>query len=163
LAFSSNGSALFAGNDGGIWTSTDVTSTSVAAGSQTWNNLNTGSTSAGLSITQFFTGLSVHPSSANLAFGRTHGNSSQLFNNNSWVTTNGPQCDGGFTAFDANFPNTIFTTCGDLQLPASVAPFVFRSQSGGFDNDFVVAENGINTSDPASYLTPLIGDASHSQ
>ena len=30
-------------------------------------------------------------------------------------------------------------------------------------NDFIVEENGINTSDPASYLPPLVGDASRSQ
>ena len=163
LVFSGDGSSLFVGNDGGVWTSSDVTNTSVAAGSQTWSNLNTGSTNSGLSITQFFAGLSVHPSSDAVGFGGTQGNSAQLFNNNAWVSSNVPECDGGFTAYDANFPNTVFTTCGDLQQPASVAPFVFRSQSGGFVNDFVVAENGINTSDPASYLPPLIGDAAQSQ
>ena len=163
LGFTQDGTSLFVGNDGGVWSSSDVTNTGVAAGSHTWNNLNTGSTTAGLSITQFYPGLSVHPSSDNIAFGGTQGNSAQLFNNNAWVSTGTPQCDGGFTAIDATFPNTVFTTCGDLQQPASVAPFIFRSLSGGFVNDFITVENGINTSDPASYLPPLVGDASRSQ
>ena len=163
LGFSPDGGSLFVGNDGGVWSSSDVTDTSVAAGSHTWTNLNTGSTASGLSITQFYPGLSFHPSSDNVAFGGTQGNSAQLFNNNAWVSTGTPQCDGGFTAIDATFPNTVFTTCGDLQQPASVAPFVFRSLSGGFVNDFSTAENGINTSDPASYLPPLVGDASRPQ
>ncbi len=163
LRFSADGSALFAGNDGGIWTSADVTNTSIAAGSQTWTNLNTGTTSSGLSITQFYPGLTVHPSSDSVAFGGTQGNSPQLYKTNGWIGVGAAQCDGGYTAIDATFPNTVFTTCGDLQQPASVVPFLFRSLTGGFANDFAVAENGINTSDPASYLPPLIGDASQSQ
>ena len=162
LAFAPGG-ALFAGNDGGVWTSSDVTNTSVAAGSHTWTNLNTGSTGAGLSITQFYPGLSVHPSSDKIAFGGTQGNSAQLYNDGAWVATGTPPCDGGYTAIDATIPNTVFTTCGDLQQPASVAPFIFRSLSGGFVNDFVPAETGVNASDPASYLPPLVGDASRSQ
>jgi photosystem II stability/assembly factor-like uncharacterized protein len=163
LGFTADGSSLFIGNDGGIWTSGDVTNTSIAAGSQTWTNLNTGSTSSGLSITQFYPGLTVHPSSDKVAFGGTQGNSAQLYNSGSWIGMGMPQCDGGYTAIDAASPSTVFTTCGDLQQPASVVPFVFRSLSGGFVNDFVTVENGINTSDPASYLPPLIGDASRSQ
>lgn len=163
LGFTVDGSSLFVGNDGGIWTSGDVTNTSVAAGSQTWTNLNTGTTTSGLSITQFYPGFSVHPSSDTVAFGGTQGNSAQLYNTDSWIAMGGAQCDGGFTAVDVAVPNTVFTTCGDLQQPASVVPFVFRSLTGGFVNDFVTVENGINTSDPASYLPPLIGDASRSQ
>jgi photosystem II stability/assembly factor-like uncharacterized protein len=163
LGFTADGSSLFAGNDGGIWTSADVTNTSVAAGAQTWTNLNTGSTRSGLSITQFYPGFTVHPSSDNVAFGGTQGNAAQLYNTNAWTGMAASQCDGGFTAIDAAIPNTVFTTCGDLQQPSSVVPFVFRSLSGGFVNDFVVAENGINTSDPASYLPPIAGDASRSQ
>lgn len=163
LAFAAGGNALFVGNDGGVWTSADVTNTSVAAGSHTWTNLNTGSSGSGLSITQFYPGLSVHPSSDNVAFGGTQGNSSQLYADGSWVAAGTPQCDGGYTAIDATFPNTVFATCGDLQQPASVAPFIFRSLSGGFAGDFVPAETGVNASDPASYLPPLVGDASRSQ
>ena len=150
-----DGSSLFAGNDGGIWTSADVTNTSVAAGSQTWTNLNTGSTTSGLSITQFYPGLTVHPSSDSVAFGGTQGNSPQLYNTNAWTGMAAAQCDGGYTAIDATIPNTVFTTCGDLQQPPSVVPIRLPLALGGFANDFVVAENGINTSDPASYLPPI--------
>ena len=164
LGFSADGSSLFVGNDGGVWSSADVTNTSVAAGSHTWNNLNTGSTTSGLSITQFYPGLSVHPSSDNVAFGGTQGNSPQLLQQRMRGSRTGPpQCDGGFTAIDATFPNTVFTTCGDLQQPASVVPFVFRSLSGGFANDFITEKMESILPIPRPISRPSIGDASRSQ
>ncbi|MFZ0737518.1 MAG: sialidase family protein [Candidatus Acidiferrales bacterium] len=162
IAFSSDGTQLYVGNDGGVWGSSDVTNKSVAAGAQTWNNLNSGSTTSGLSITQFSPGVSIHPASDNVAFGGTQGNAAQLYLGGAWQYTGGEECDGGYTAFDATEPSTIFVTCEDLQQPASVWPFIFRSMTGGLMNDFAPAENGIDTSDSASYLPPLIGDPSKS-
>ena len=69
LAFTLDGSKLYIGNDGGMYSTTDISSSSVD-----WTELNDT-----LAITQFYPGLSVHPSNPNLALAGTQDNGVQLY------------------------------------------------------------------------------------
>ena len=58
IALSPNGSVLYVGNDGGVWSSADVANAGVAAGSHTWNNIDGKSSASGLNILQLDDGPS---------------------------------------------------------------------------------------------------------
>jgi hypothetical protein len=58
IALSSNGSVLYVGNDGGVWSSADVANAGVAAGSHSWSNISGKSSASGLNISQFDDGPS---------------------------------------------------------------------------------------------------------
>jgi hypothetical protein len=52
IALSSDGSVLYVANDGGVWSSSDVTSAGMAAGSHAWNILNGAQGASNLNISQ---------------------------------------------------------------------------------------------------------------
>jgi len=52
IALSSNGSVLYAGDEGGVWSSADVADAGVAAGSHSWSNISGKSSASGLIISQ---------------------------------------------------------------------------------------------------------------
>jgi hypothetical protein len=58
IALSPNGSVLYVGNDGGVWSSADVANAGVAAGSHSWSNISGKSSASGLNISQFDDGPS---------------------------------------------------------------------------------------------------------
>ncbi len=59
IAFNNTGSVMFVGNDGGVWKTTAPTGTPAAG---FWTNLN-----QSLQITQFYPGVSIHPSNTGFA------------------------------------------------------------------------------------------------
>ena len=61
-AYSADGSILYAGNDGGMWSTTSPTAAT------TWTNLN-----ATLNTAMFYPGISISPTSLNSGYGGTQG------------------------------------------------------------------------------------------
>lgn len=70
IAFPQDATVLVVGNDGGIWTTTNVG----AASSITWNDLG-----GPLAITQFYPGISITPGNPNQGLGGTQDNSTQVY------------------------------------------------------------------------------------
>ncbi|MCC6888619.1 MAG: FG-GAP repeat protein, partial [Hyphomicrobiales bacterium] len=133
---------IYAGSDGGIYKSTDSGSS--------WTNLN-----ADLSITQFYSGLSIHPTNPSVALGGTQDNHTVRYSGSvSWdaVTFSGVGgCDGGFTVIDQVTPTTQYAEC---QWQAGAFYSGPRRSDGG---SFVVKTTGITTSDTALFIPPIIG------
>src|SRR3989454_11565265 len=89
-----NPSILYAGNDGGVYKSTDYGST--------WTDLNTS-----LSITQFSPGISAFPGAGYELLGGTQDNGTLEYDGSpAWPQVLGG--DGGFTAVNSPTPTTGF-------------------------------------------------------
>jgi hypothetical protein len=114
------GSRLIAGNDGGVWSTTD--------GGGTWADHNTT-----LSITQFYDG-SLHPTNPNFALGGSQDNGSQKWTGiNAWQFIFGG--DGGGNAISSSNPNNNWAISSqDLQL--------LRTTNGGVS--LIAADSGID-------------------
>src|SRR5260370_37466479 len=91
LAFTSDGTKLYVGNDGGMYSTTDISAPAIQVN---WTELNDTR-----SITQFYPGISIHPSNPTISFGGTQENGTQRYGGTlSW---NDVTCgDGGFPAID---------------------------------------------------------------
>ena len=129
---------VFIGNDGGIFRSTD--------GGITWASLNTN-----LARTQFYAGISLHPTDALIAMGGTQDNGTLQYSGSpGWLHVLGG--DGGYTAIDFTDPSiryaeTQWSTNSTFSGPR-------RSDGGGF----VSKNNGIDVSDQALFIPPLVMD-----
>ncbi|HEV2210504.1 MAG TPA: hypothetical protein VG167_17150, partial [Verrucomicrobiae bacterium] len=151
LAFSKDGSTMFVGNDGGLW-STALSSTGVG----TWTNLN-----QSLALTQFYPGMSMHPTDPNTAFAGSQDNGVQQYNGSlSWGYVG---CgDGGQTAFNYSDLNTLYLTCQYVPpntLPdGSTADFLYKLTAN--PPTAVAADNGIDGTDPGAFIPPLTMDPS---
>ncbi|MEA2936035.1 MAG: hypothetical protein QOD74_2681, partial [Variibacter sp.] len=135
---------IYAGSDGGIYKSTN--------GGSTWTSLNTN-----IAITQFYNGLSLHPTNANIVLGGTQDNHTLRYTGSpAWssVSFSGVGgCDGGFTVIDQATPTTQYAECqwgGSFSGPR-------RSDSGG---SFVQKTSGINLADSGLFIPPIIGSPS---
>jgi hypothetical protein len=154
LAFSGNGSLLYVGNDGGVWSS----ATNLASGATTWTNLN-----ASLGITQFYPGISIHPSTPLSGLGGAQDNDVQQYQGPSlvWQAQN-IGCDGAFTAIDPGIPSTIYGECeyvsGLAHFPLIVVSFTGQQLGSGF-----FANTGINNTDRGSFIPPLVMDLKNPQ
>jgi len=127
---------VFAGNDGGIYRSPN-------AGSS-WSTLNTD-----LALTQFYGGISIHPTIETIAMGGTQDNGTVQYDGApGWLAVIGG--DGGFTAIDFNDPNIRY---GETQWSSTFGG-PRRSTGGGF----VQMTSGINMSDAAAFIPPLVMD-----
>jgi photosystem II stability/assembly factor-like uncharacterized protein len=145
---------LYLGNDGGIWRTDDAEASAVQ-----WTNLN-GST---LTLTQFYPMISIHTSTPSIAFGGTQDNSSQqLAIPPSWVTNTGTfqtpsgpvqgeVCgDGTSTAIDPLVPSTVYISCQFTSVNAS-----YQTGAAG---SFFPAVNGIDPTEAAGFVPPLVAD-----
>jgi len=140
-----NASVVYVGNDGGIFKSTN--------GGTSWSSLN-----SNLAITQFYPGVSLHPTDANYILGGTQDNGTLRFTGSSvWDEILGG--DGGFTAIDFATPTTIYAETQWTQGSASSGPR--RSDNGG--PPFTTKNSGINVSDDAAFIPPYVMDPSNSQ
>jgi uncharacterized protein (TIGR03437 family) len=147
LAFTPDGNKLYIGNDGGMYSTTDVTNSVVS-----WTELNDN-----LAITQFYPGLSIHPSNASIAFAGAQDNGTQRYGgitNWSYVTCG----DGGFTAIDAALPGVAYASCDAVQN--ETIP-ILRTANGG--NNWSSNEYGINLKDRVQFIPPLAIDPSNPQ
>jgi uncharacterized protein (TIGR03437 family) len=142
LAFTNDGTKLYVANDGGMYNTTNITDPSV-----NWAELNDT-----LSITQFYPGLSIHPSNPNISMGGAQDNGTQRYGGSlSWNNVTGG--DGGFTAFDAAIPSIAYAEYTSVSIQKS---------NNGF-NSFVQSVYGINRQDNTQFISPLAIDPSNSQ
>jgi photosystem II stability/assembly factor-like uncharacterized protein len=140
-AFSADGSYLYIGCDGGVW-STSTPSTAAL----TWNDLN-----STFSTVLFYPGMSLHPTDINTTYAGTQDNSTlQYTGSAAW--TQAVCGDGGWTAIDFTNPQTVYSTCAGA--------FEVVKTTGG---SWAPATNGIITSDRSAFVLPLVMDPSNAQ
>lgn len=159
FAFNTTGSVLYVGNDGGVWSTNDPKGT-VSGGY--WNNLN-----GSLNITQFYPGLSIHPSTPNFALGGTQDNGVQLYNPGNtgslvWTDT-GLGCDGGFTAIDPQIPSTTYGECEYIPNPGGILVIAVSYAGDGILGKGYLATTGIDPTDRGSFIPPLVLDKNNPQ
>ncbi len=131
-----NPATIFVGNDGGIYKSPDR--------GQSWASLNTN-----LAITQFWPGISLSPNSVPDILGGTQDNGAVEYTGTSvWAEV--LYCDGGFTAINFQTATTAFAEC-------EWAYGVYR-RDGGPGGSFRGKTSGIDFSDPALFIPPLVMD-----
>jgi hypothetical protein len=139
LAFSANGGSLFAGNDGGVWSTSSPTSATLS-----WTNLN-----AGLALTQFYPGISIAPSNPNLGYGGTQDNGVQEYSGT--ATWNYNWCgDAGFTAIDYSVTSTVYASCVQYDVE--------KSTQSGLLGTWYAVDSGISSGDRREFIPPLIID-----
>ena len=160
--------AMFVGNDGGVWASQDVFNSSVSPGNQHWVDLNTdtGNPNTSLNLTQFYPGVSIHPSTDKIIFGGTQGNDIQQYSGTlDWSGALACPYDGGYTAIDPQTPTTIYAACSYLWGPGTLNKNVMNGVPGsdGINWAAIDSNNGINFSDNADFIPPLVLDMKNSQ
>ena len=159
--------AMFAGNDGGVWSSQDVFSSATAPGNQHWADLNTdtGIANTSLNLTQFYPGISIHPATDQIIYGGTQGNDVQQFSGS--LDASGTEAcpyDGGYTAIDPQAPSTIYAACSYLGGPGTLTKNILNGVPGTDGINWPAIDNsGINFTDNADFIPPLILDSKTSQ
>jgi uncharacterized repeat protein (TIGR01451 family) len=144
LAFSSDSSVLYAGNDGGVWRASQPTATPVP-----WAELNDA-----LAITQFYFSASINPADVNDGLAGTQDNGTQKYNGT--LTWNNVVCgDGGWTAIDPVTPGNVYSAC--IQQNG----LLWKSTTGGVVGSWSLADSGINLNDAMGFLPPFAIDALH--
>jgi hypothetical protein len=132
---------VYAGNDGGVWKSTDA--------GATWTSLNTN-----LSITQFYHGVTVSPTSTTTILGGSQDNGTMQWGGAaSWPVVLGG--DGGATAIDQITGITTFANFQWIQNNASTGPYRRDAASG---SGFASKNSGIAVSDRAMFIAPMVMD-----
>ncbi len=152
MAFSSDGTKLYVGTDGGVW-STSLSATGVG----TWSNLN-----SALAVTQFYPGLSMDPLTPSLAFAGSQDNGAQQYSGQ--LAWNYIGCgDGAETAFDYSDLNTLYVGCAyvppNLNPDGTPAPFLFKLTAN--PPTAAAADTGIDGSDRGWFIPPLTMDPSN--
>ncbi|HEV2490645.1 MAG TPA: IPT/TIG domain-containing protein [Candidatus Acidoferrales bacterium] len=157
-------SIVYVGDDGGVWSSSNVES---VPGSQSWANLNND-----LNLTQFYPGNSIHPSNPQIGFAGAQDNGTQRFdptfngsNPQNWE--NVESCgDGGWTAIDPTTPSTVFAACEDLGFVGQ-NPVINKNQVDGlpgtptlssFAPNWISIDSGAIDADNANFVPPLVLD-----
>jgi len=150
LAFApSNPSVVYAGNDGGIFRSTD--------GGATWLSINT----AGFNATQFVS-LSLHPTDPNFTIGGTQDNGTEFMKpDGTW--TRADFGDGGYSAIDQSATDTTnvtlyhtyFNATNSLIGYARATPATATEGNWLFFGCNGVAGNGITCGDAVLFYAPL--------
>ena len=135
---------IYAGSDGGVYVS--------ANRGGTWMGLN-----GNLAITQFYHGISQHPTDTNAIVGGTQDNGTLQFNGNpSWSSILGG--DGGFTAINPLDPTIVFGEA-QWQSGASAAGNGPRRRIGL--GNFQSKNAGISVTDRAQFIPPYVMDRSN--
>jgi uncharacterized protein (TIGR03437 family) len=144
LAFTLDGAKLYIGNDGGVYSTTDVSGTRPA-----WSDLN-----ATLGITQFYPGFQMDTFASATSVGGTQDNSTQWFDGNGhWTTVT---CgDGGYTAIDPAAPAVAYSACQNIS--------VGRTTSLGASSLWLPVVYGIDQSDDHQFISPMVMDPSAPQ
>jgi hypothetical protein len=134
-------SSIFVGTDGGVWSSPLPAPSSPI----TWTDLN-----QTLQLSQFYPGISIDPTTANLGYGGTQDNGTQKYAAAQQWAEQAPCGDGGYTAIDASTPSTVYAACQNIHIR--------KSLDSGADNFSTVADSGINQSDRVEFIAPLVID-----
>jgi photosystem II stability/assembly factor-like uncharacterized protein len=134
IAFDANG-RLLDGNDGGIWR------LEFGAGFK-WTDIN------GDLDTVQFTGIALHPTDPNIAYGGTQDNGTVKYTGTTkWEFLEGG--DGGYVRVDPSNPNTVYTEMFGVTL--------FRSDDGGA-HFFGKSPPIFNSNEPTQFFVPYILD-----
>lgn len=128
------GGRLWAGDDGGVQRSGNLGSV--------WTSRN-----AGLGLTQFYAGVSSHPSDDEFLFGGLQDNGSNKRTAGAWTQVLGG--DGGWTQLVPSAPNTLFA---EFQGSGNL----YKATDGG--TSFSWSGSGIDASDRNCFLPPYIVD-----
>ncbi len=127
IVFSPDGSTVYVGNDGGIW------SASISGNNLTWADLN-----PTLTLAQFYPGLSINPNSLNISYGGTQDNNVLAYSGQlQWTSVTGD--DGAATAIDPTNPSTVYASLAatDITNP------IYKSTDG---IHFYASDPATNTS-----------------
>ncbi|MGH9732272.1 MAG: IPT/TIG domain-containing protein [Candidatus Acidiferrales bacterium] len=146
---------IFIGNDGGVWSSTNVIT---SPGGQNWANLNNT-----LSLTQFYPGNSIHPSNSQIGFGGTQDNGMQMFAGQlNWSDT--ASCgDGAWTAIDPNTPSTVYTTCEAIHQFGTILKNQMDGTGAGFGANWLALDTPAMDNDNTNFIPPVVVDPSTPQ
>jgi uncharacterized protein (TIGR03437 family) len=143
LAFTPDGSKLYLANDGGVFSTTDITTAR-----PNWTNLN-----GTLSLTQFYPGMSMDAGGTAL-IGGAQDNGTQLYDGvGSW--TNVTCGDGGFTAMDLSLSTVLYAACQDIQILRAIA---INGSVRWHESD-----SGIDQTDNSEFIPPMVIDPSNPQ
>ena len=142
IAFSTDGTKLLEGNDGGVFTGFNFTTAPLWGTPAIFT----------LAITQFYNGLSIDPTNVNHGFGGTQDNG--LLKYTGTLTWNkGYSEDVGATVMDFTNPTTMYSAFDCA---------VLKSTMDGNPGTFANVSSGIQTF-PCGFLPPLVMDPSNSQ
>ena len=127
--------ALYLANDGGVYRTTN--------GGSSWTSLATN-----LAVTQYYRGIALHPADPGVTLGGTQDQGTQESSAGTrvWVKVQGG--DGGYTAYDAEDPDTWYA---ETQWARN------SSYSGPRKNGSRVV-SGIDLSEPGLFIPPLVMD-----
>ncbi len=141
---------FFIGNDGGVWSSTNIIT---SPGGQNWTNLNNT-----LSLTQFYPGNSIHPSNPQIGFGGTQDNGMQMFNGQlQWGDT--ASCgDGAWTAVDPSTPSTVYTTCEAIGQFGTILKNQIDGTGVGFGTNWIALDTPAMDNDNTNFIPPMVVD-----
>jgi hypothetical protein len=151
---------VYVGDDGGVWSSSNVESN---PGSQDWSDLNTN-----LSLSQFYPGNSIHPSNPQVGFAGAQDNGTQKFDRT--FNPSNPQethdvfvCgDGGWTAIDPTTPSTVYAACEDIGQAGTINKNQLDGEPGGSGNTFgenwIALDTPAIDADAANFVPPLVLD-----
>jgi hypothetical protein len=151
-----NASIIFAGNDGGIYKSTNggVVGSWTSLNSNDQDVLNTK-----LAITQFYPGFAVDPLNVARALGGTQDNGVVLYEGGGgllgWPAVP-PFGDGGYGAIDFNAPETAYNA-------GNLGPFRTDDLSNLQNATWTQKTNGITLADRKRFIPPLVMSPTNSQ
>ena len=128
---------LWAGTDGGVFSSTD--------GGDSWTSRN-----LGLQVSMYYPGIAQHPTDPSIVLGGLQDNGSLLANGTSLYNAVGGG-DGGFAAINFTTPSTLWTTC-----QWSGGPCIQRRVVVGLGFQYPYVAAGIVTTDRAQFIPPLV-------
>ena len=143
------------GNDGGVWSSTNVIT---SPGGQNWTNLNNT-----LSLTQFYPGNSIHPSNPQIGFAGAQDNGMQMFTGQlNWTDT--ASCgDGAWTAIDPSTPSTVYTTCEAIGQFGTILKNQMDGTGAGFGANWIALDTPAMDNDNTNFIPPMVVDPSTPQ
>ncbi|MGI8746671.1 MAG: IPT/TIG domain-containing protein [Bryobacteraceae bacterium] len=142
FAFTPDGTRIYIGNDGGVYSTTNAGNTIV-----NWTTLNDQ-----LAITQFYPGMSLDPLRPDFALGGTQDNGTQRYTGNpSWENI---ACgDGSWAAIDPAVPTNLYGACQKISIN--------KTLDGG--NTFFRSIYGLDQTDTTQFIAPLVLDPSNPQ
>lgn len=150
------GGKFYIGNDGGVWSSTNVIT---GPGSQNWTNLN-----STLNLTQFYPGNSIHPSNPEIGFGGTQDNGTQMFFNGQLQWSDTASCgDGAWTAIDPSTPSTVYTTCEAIGQFGTILKNQMDGTGVGNGANWLALDTPAMDNDNTNFIPPMVVDPSTPQ
>jgi hypothetical protein len=129
---------VFAGNDGGIYASYDRANSFVS------RNTN-------ISVSQFYPGVSVHPTIPDVLAGGLQDNSSLWGFGAGFWTMSGPTGDGGFNPWSTSDPNTFWATSYGFG-------YILRVTRAPLTGGIIQSYRGFNGTDRGEFFMPLAVD-----